>query len=245
MPMTETSRRVAVVTGSSRGIGLAIATRLAQDGYDVAACSRSCPEALSALIARHPGVRFFPIDLADTDAVKACAQALQKAYTRIDALVNAAGIAAGGLFAMTRIEDIKRVFDVNYFHQILFTQYVAKKMVRAKAGAIVNIASVAGLRADAGTLSYGGSKAALVHATAVMATELGPFGIRVNAVAPAVVETAMAAEMDEAAKAALNQRSALQGTVEATDVANLVSFLVSDAAAKMTGQVLRLDRGLN
>ncbi len=233
-----------MVTGSSRGIGLSVATRLAEDGYDVAACSRSCPEPLSALIARHPGVGFFPFDLADAESVKACAQALQREYAHIDALVNAAGVAAGGLFAMTKVEDMKRVFDVNYFHQILFTQYVAKRMVRAKAGAIVNIASVAGLRADAGTLSYGGSKAALVHATGVMASELGVFGIRVNAIAPALVETDMAAEMDTAAKAVMNERSALQGTVEAADVANLVSFLISDAAAKMTGQVLRLDRGL-
>jgi 3-oxoacyl-[acyl-carrier protein] reductase len=242
--MTETLPRVAAVTGSSRGIGLAVATRLAEDGYDVAACSRSCSEALAAVIACHPGVRFFAIDLADADAVKDCAQALQKAYTRIDALVNVAGLAAGGLFAMTKVADMKRVFEVNYFHQILFTQYVAKKMMRAKVGAIVNIASTAGLRADAGTLSYGGSKAALIHATGVMASELGTFGIRVNAIAPAVVETSMAAEMDAAAKAAMNERSALPGTVEAADVANLVSFLISDAAAKMTGQVLRLDRGL-
>jgi len=244
MPMTETTRRVAVVTGSSRGIGLAVATRLVEDGYDVAACSRSCAETLSALIARHAGVRFFPFDLANADALKACAQALSTEYPRIDALVNAAGIAAGGLFAMTKVEDMKRTFDINYFHQVLFTQYVARKMVRARSGAIVNIASVAGLRADAGTLSYGGSKAALIHATGVMASELGAFGIRVNAIAPAVVETDMAAEMDAAAKSTMNERSALQGTVEAVDVAKLVSFLISDGAAKMTGQVLRLDRGL-
>lgn len=242
--MIETFSRVAVVTGSGRGIGLAVATRLAEDGYAVAACSRSCSDALAALVARHPAVRFFAIDLAEADAVKDCGQALQKEYPRIDALVNVAGIAAGGLFAMTKVADMKRVFDVNYFHQILFTQYVAKKMMRAKAGAIVNIASTAGLRADAGTLSYGGSKAALIHATGVMASELGGFGIRVNAIAPAVVETDMAAGMDPAAKTAMNERSALPGIIEAADVANMVSFLISDAAATMTGQVLRLDRGL-
>ena len=105
--------------------------------------------------------------------------------------------------------------------------------------------SVAGLLADAGTLAYGGSKAALIHATGVLATELGPFGIRVNAIAPAVVETDMASEMDPAARAALDARSALSGTVAASDVAELVAILVSDATAKMTGQVLRLDRGLH
>lgn len=244
MPMTEALRRVAVVTGASRGIGLAVATRLAEDGYDVAACSRLCSDALSAVIARYPGIRFFPFDLSEVDAVKACGRALQNSYHRIDALVNVAGVAAGNLFAMTKIDDMKRVFDINYFHQILFTQFVVKKMVRAKAGAIVNIGSIAGLRADAGTLSYGGSKAALMHATGVMASELGAFGIRVNAIAPAVVETEMAAQMSAEAKADMNGRSALPGTVETGDVANLVAFLISEAGGKMTGQVLRLDRGL-
>jgi len=243
--MTEDRARVAVVTGASRGIGLAIATLLASRGHRIVACSRSHSDGLDALMATNPSVGFVPLDLADAESVKACAQRLHKDHARIDALVNAAGISSGGLFSMTRIEDMKRVFEVNYFNQILFTQYVAKKMVRAKAGAIVNIASVAGLRADAGTLAYGGSKAALVHATGVLATELGPFGIRVNAIAPAVVETDMAAEMDPEARAAMDARSALSGTVAASDVAELAAFLASDAAAKMTGQVLRLDRGLH
>lgn len=243
--MTEDMRKVFVVTGASRGIGLAIAARLADDGHAVVALSRTLSDELSLLIARYPAVHFQPIDLADADKVKAAAQAVVRAHDRIDGLVNAAGIAAGGLLSMTRVEDLRRVFDVNYFNQILFTQYVVKRMIRAKAGSIVNIASVAGVRADAGTLAYGGSKAALIHATGVMASELGAFGIRVNAIAPAVVETAMAAEMDPSARAAMDQRSALPGVVEAADVAGLAVFLLSDAAAKMTGEVLRLDRGLH
>lgn len=243
--MTEDVRKVFVVTGASRGIGLAIATRLADGGHAVAALSRTLSDDLSALIARCPAVQFHPIDLANADAVKAAAQAVVKAHDRIDGLVNAAGMAAGGLVSMTRVEDLRQVFEVNYFNQILFTQYVVKRMMRTKAGSIVNIASVAGLAADAGTLAYGGSKAALIHATGVMASELGAFGIRVNAIAPAVVETAMAGEMDPAARAAMDQRSALPGVVEAGDVAGLAVFLLSDASAKMTGQVLRLDRGLH
>ena len=243
--MIEDRAPTAVVTGASRGIGLAIATLLASRGHAIVACSRTHSEGLTSLQALHPSVSFIPLDLADTESVKACAQRLHKEHERIDTLVNAAGASSGGLFAMTPVEDVRRVFEVNYFNQILFTQYVAKKMVRAKAGAIVNIASVAGLLADAGTLAYGGSKAALIHATRVLATELGPFGIRVNAIAPAVVETDMASEMDPAARAALDARSALNGTVAASDVAELVAILVSDATAKMTGQVLRLDRGLH
>ncbi len=243
--MSENSGRTVVVTGGSRGIGLAIAARFAAQGWTVVACAPLCLEGLDDLIATHPSVTFVPLDLTDVASVKACAQSIVKDHARIDALINVAGIALGGLFSMTRIEDMKRVFDVNYFNQIVLTQYLAKKMVRAKAGSIVNIASTAGLRADAGTLAYGGSKAALIHATGVMATELGPFGIRVNAIAPSVVQTPMAAEMDDTSKAALDARSALPGTVEASNVADLVEFLVSDASAKMTGQVIRLDRGLH
>ncbi|MBY5364727.1 SDR family oxidoreductase [Rhizobium leguminosarum] len=241
--MPNDPERVAVVTGGSRGIGLAVVRKLIGDGFSVAACSRHPPPVLST--GNEGDVRFFQLDLADPNSVKECAQALQRQYQRIDALVNCAGVAAGGLFSMAQIQDLKRIFDINYFNQILFSQYVAKRMVRAKAGSIVNIASTAGLLSDAGTLAYGGSKAALIHATKVMATELGPFGIRVNAIAPAVVETDMAAQMDEKARTALDERSALQGVVEVADVAELVAYLVSDASSKMTGQILRLDRGLH
>nr|WP_169618099.1 SDR family oxidoreductase [Ruegeria sp. PR1b] len=136
------------------------------------------------------------------------------------------------------------VFEVNLFGPLLFTQSVVKKMLRAKQGSVVNIASTAGLLADAGTLSYGGSKAALIHATKVMARELGSFGIRVNAIAPSVVETEMATQMDASARAALDARSALPGAIEPGDVADLAAFLISEQSARITGQVMRIDRGL-
>lgn len=243
--MQHKPERMAVVTGGSRGIGLATVARLAGDGFAVAACSRHSSPDLDRLIEENPDIRFFRLDLAEAISVKECATELHRQYDRIDALVNCAGTAAGGLFSLTRMEDMKRVFDINYFHTILFTQYLAKKMVRAKAGAIVNIVSTAGLLSDAGTLSYGGSKAALIHATKVMAVELGAFGIRVNAIAPAVVETDMAALMDEKARAALDGRSALKGTVDASDIANMVSFLASEQARNVTGQIVRVDRGLH
>ncbi|MFT9385357.1 MAG: SDR family oxidoreductase [Acetobacter sp.] len=245
MLMSEHSNRVAVVTGASRGLGLAIVKKLASEGFDIAACSRSRSDRLETVMAAYPGIRFFVLHLDDADAIKTCAQNIFREYARIDALVNVAGVAAGGLFTMTKIDDMKSIFDINYFHQILFTQYIVKKMMRTKSGSIVNIASTTGSRADAGTLAYGGSKAALIHATGVMATELGPFGIRVNAISPAVVETDMATTMDDQAKALLDARSALSGKIKPEDVADLVSFLVSQNASKMTGQTLRLDRGLH
>lgn len=242
--MSEVTGKVAVVTGASRGIGLEIVARLAASGYSVAACSRKLSGELEAAIAVNPHIKFFVFDLEAPETLKDTAQAIFTACDRVDALVNCAGIASGGLFAMQKLDDLKHVFDVNYFHQIVFTQYIAKKMVRAKAGSIINIASTAGLLSDPGTIAYGGSKAALIHATRVMARELGAFNIRVNAIAPSVVETDMAGEMDEAAKSKLDERSALKGLIGTGDVADLALFLASDTSAKMTGQVLRLDRGL-
>lgn len=234
----------AVVTGANRGIGLAIVQRLAEQGYCIAACVRTPSPQLQALLPEAEGHTIVTLDLRADAAIAEAARAVLKWSKQIDVLVNCAGVASGGLFAMTRMDQMRDIFQVNAFGPLLFTQYIVRAMMRAKAGSIVNIGSTAGLLADAGTLAYGGSKSALMHATRVLATELGASGIRVNAIAPAVVETDMAAQMDEAARAALDARSALPGKITPGHVAALVSYLISPAAAQMTGQVLRLDRGM-
>ena len=235
----------AIVTGANRGIGLAIAERLAADGYRIAACVRSRSAALDGLVASGNGRHAaFTIDLADEDNIKTAAREILGWAERPAALVNCAALATGGLFSMTRMQDLRDLYQVNLFGPLLLAQYAVKKMMRAKTGSIVNIASTAGLLADAGTLGYGGTKASLIHASRVMATELGAFGIRVNVIAPSVVETDMAGLMDEAARRKLDDRSALPGTIQAGDVADLVAFLVSPSSAKVTGQVLRIDRGM-
>jgi 3-oxoacyl-[acyl-carrier protein] reductase len=238
------SETFAVVTGANRGIGLAITQRLVAQGYRVAACVRTPSHDLQNLLSEAEGHTLVTLDLRDDAAIAEAARAVLKWSKRIDVLVNCAGVASGGLFAMTRLDQMRDVFQVNTFGPLLFTQYIARAMTRVKAGSIVNIGSTAGLLADAGTVAYGGSKAALMHATRVLATELGASGIRVNAIAPAVVETDMAAQMDDAARAALDARSALPGKIAPGDVAALVSYLISPEAARMTGQVLRLDRGM-
>ena len=160
--------------------------RLIADGLKVAACCRSNPEKVAGIRLRCENCE---LDLRDEASIKTCASTIIKANS-ILGLVNCAGIAMGGLFAMTRMTDMRDVFDVNLFGPLLFTQYVAKKMIRQKSGSIVNITSTAGLLADPGTIAYGGS-ASLGHASRVLATELGPFGIRVNAVAPSAVVSGM------------------------------------------------------
>ncbi len=237
-------RQTIVVTGASGDIGLAIVKKLIADGFHVAACCRSKPDRISAAFTDDTRVTIHDLDLRDADSIKSCASAIIKETDFIAGLVNSAGVAQGSLASMTRISDMRDVFEVNLFGPLQFTQYIAKKMTRQKSGAIVNITSTAGILADSGTLAYGGSKAALAHASQVMATEFGPLGIRVNAVAPSAVASEMADQMDEAARARLSDREALAGDTLPSDVANMVAYLLSDSASAVSGQVIRVDRAM-
>ena len=235
--------KIVVITGASRGIGFAIAKRLLDDGYFVYACSRLASTELKDLIKNDDFSEFFQLDLNDDDSIRSCVRSILSKKSDIHAIVNCAGIASGALFSMTKMEEMKRVFQINVFGPLLFTQGLAKRLIRRKNGAVVNIGSTAGCYADKGTLAYGGSKAALVHATRVLAVELGAFNIRVNAIAPGVVDTEMAELMDQAAREELINRSALSGVITPDHVANTVAFLVSEQAEKISGQVIRIDGG--
>lgn len=238
-------QKTAIVTGANRGIGLAIFRRLAHEGYRVAACVRNSSKALEDLVGSGAGAySIFPMDLTDDESISGTAKAALNWTGNVDGLVNCAGTASGSLFLATPTSTLRTSFQVNYFGPLLFSQYVARRMLRAKTGAIVNVSSTAGILADPGTVSYGGAKAALIHATRVMATELGPSGIRVNAVAPSVVETEMADQMDPAARIALESRFALNGKILPADVADLVLFLLSSQSHRISGQVIRLDCGM-
>jgi 3-oxoacyl-[acyl-carrier protein] reductase len=241
--------KVAVVTGANRGIGYAIARTFAAHGAKLIACVRTIePDTEAALKALEQTsgreVVLVAMDLADEASVKAGTRAIAAASTRIDILVNNAGIASGGLFQMTSMSELRRVFDINFFNQIVLTQGIARLMARAKAGTIVNIASTAAQIADPGTLAYGSSKAAFARASQSMATELGALGIRVNAIAPGVTRTDMYEQMASGAREKLIAASALKRPAEAQDVANMALFLASDLSSHVTGQVLRVDGGM-
>lgn len=238
----------AVVTGGSKGIGLEIVKTLIKQGFEVVVCSRGFSQELEHLIDNNESnkIYWYSMDLSDESSVINVAKDISKTFQFINVLVNCAGVAHGSAFLMTRLEDFKSVFNTNYFHTLLFTQIIAKKMIRKKQGSIINIASTAGLLSDSGTMVYGGSKAALIHTTKVLATELGAFGIRVNAVAPAIVNTEMGNKNDEKMVALSDARSSLTGIIEPEDVASLVYFLASDElSSKITGQIYRIDRGIH
>jgi len=234
--------RVAIVSGANRGIGLAVVEKFVSEGWWVCACTRSNSDCLNSLLDGRG--KIYSLDLADEKSVSNCAKEIIRSVDRVDALINCAGIAYGALFSMTRIADLKDVFQVNFFSQVLFTQLIVKKMMRKRSGSIINISSTSGILADSGTLAYGCSKSAFSHATRIMATELGSFNIRVNAIAPARADTDMGRLMDKDSADLLNSRSSIAGEIGADDVANLTYYLCSDSNRYLSGQVIRLDRGM-
>lgn len=245
-PMLE--NKIAVVTGANRGIGLAIAKTFAAQGACVLACMRQVSDEALAEISQDVGpgqVQVVELDLADESSIKAAIKEIAKlSGNRIDVLVNNAGTASGGLFQMTPMDEIRRVFEVNFFGQIQLTQGLSRLMTRRRAGSIINIASTSADIADPGTLAYGCSKSALTRAARSMATELGAFGVRVNAISPGVTRTDMFDQMAPEARERLINSAALKRAAEPADIANVALFLASELSGFMTGQVLRVDGGM-
>ena len=241
--------KTAIITGSNRGIGKAVLETFAENGADIFACVRKESDEFSNVTARlseKTGVSITPVyfDLAESEQVKSGIKSILSSKKQIDILVNNAGVASGSFFQMTSLKDLKQVFEINFFSQVLFTQGISRYMTRFKTGSIINIASTAGLIGDAGMTSYGSSKAAVMFATKTMATELGEMNIRVNAIAPSITKTDMFDQMEEKARSKLIDASALKRPAEAVEVANVALFLASDLSSYVTGQVLRVDGGL-
>lgn len=245
--MTRFQDRVAVVTGGAQGIGRAIAERLAREGAAVVIgdIKVDAGEATAADIRAAGGrASFVATDITQAEQATALAQHCLQHFGRIDVLVNNAGITRDGLFMMMPEADWDLVLLVNLKGAFLVTKAVVRAMMKQRYGRIVNISSVAGLAGNAGQANYAASKAGLVGFTKALAKELGPRGITVNAVAPGFVRTELTRDLpaDLIAKATELTPLGRLGTVE--DVAAAVSFLASDDAAFITGQVLRVDGGM-
>lgn len=240
--------RVAVVTGAARGIGLGIARWFLGDGWRVALLDIDAEglAAATASLAAPGRAQGFPCDVSDPAGVAASFDAVDQVFGRVDALVNNAGVATFRPLGETTFEDWRRVMAVNLDGPFLCTQQAVPRMLRGGRGAIVNIASISGLRASTLRVAYGTSKAAVIHLTKQQAVELGTQGIRVNAIAPGPVETEMARQVHTPAirkdyhdAIPLNR----YGTVE--EIAAAVGFLCSDTAAYVNGQVLAVDGGFD
>lgn len=233
-----TARRV-VVTGASRGLGLGIARRLSGAGYEVIAVARKGSEALAQL----PGVQLRPCDLSDLAGLPGFAQALRREFGTIYGLVNNAGIGTPGVLANQPDQRVLELIGLNLASPILLTKHLAKSMLAAGAGRIVNIASIVGFTGYSGLSAYSATKAGLIGFTRSLARELGRAGIQVNAVAPGFIDTELTQEMPEDERARIARRSALQRLAEVEDVAAAVEFLLGDGARNITGTVMTVDAG--
>jgi len=242
--------KVVVITGSNRGIGKSITEVFAENGANIIACSRSISlESRKWMINLESkfniSINTVELDLSDEKSVKDSIKQIFSISKKIDVLVNNAGVASGALFQMTPISELRKIFEINFFSQILLSQGIAKIMIRNKSGSIINLSSSAAFIADPGTLAYGSSKSAFARATQSMSNELGIFNIRVNAIAPGVTKTDMFKQMSSDAIEKLIRSSALKRAAEPKDIANVALFLASDLSSHVTGQVIRADGGIS
>lgn len=237
--------QVAIVTGASRGIGLAIAKRLAEDGAKIAAVARSKETAEKAAAALDADrARPYAVDVADARAVAAVCQQILSDLGRADILVNNAGLTRDGLAMRMSEEDWDVVIDTNLKGAFNFIQGVMRPMIKQRAGRIINIASVSGLMGNAGQANYAASKAGLIGLTKTLARELASRSITVNAVAPGFITTDMTDVLPENVKSAVISQIPLGRFGEPEDIAAAVSFLASAEAKYITGQVLTVDGGM-
>jgi 3-oxoacyl-[acyl-carrier protein] reductase len=236
--------KVAVVTGSARGIGLAIARRFAHAGASVVLCDVSEAQVRESA-AQMPGEALsLKTDVTNTDDIAALFDATIKAFGRVDIVVNNAGITRDALMLRMDEKDWDLVLDINLKGAFLVTRAASRIMMKQRSGRIVNISSVVGLTGNAGQANYSASKAGLIGLTKSSAKELASRGITVNAVAPGFIETEMTKAMPDAAREEFLKRVLISRAGAPDDIASAVLFLASDEASYITGQVLTVDGGL-
>lgn len=239
--------KVAVVTGAGRGIGKAIALRLAAEGASVACCGRTLAnvEATVVEIAKGGGkATAYAVDVANAAQVTATCEKVLKDFSRVDVLVNNAGVTRDNLLMRMSDEEWDTVLDTNLKGAFNFTKSFSRAMLKQRSGRIINISSIIGLTGNPGQSNYAASKAGLIGFTKSVARELASRNITANAVAPGFIVTDMTQALGPEAQEALKDRIALGRLGTAEDVANVVLFLASDLASYVTGQVITVDGGL-
>ena len=237
-----------IITGSNRGIGKAMVEAFAASGANIWACARKATPEYEAWLqetAEKNVVWIKPVyfDLTDAEAISVGIQSIVDDGQPIDVLVNNAGISTVGLLSMSKVEEIEKLFQVNYFAMLRIIQKVAKRMARQRHGAIINMGSIAGIEPQPGKIAYGSSKAAVMMMTQCLAKELGPVGIRVNAIAPGPIETEMIHQYKDEMLEKLAAESALRRLGKKEEIAQVAVFLASEQASYINGEIIKVDGG--
>ena len=241
------TNKIAIITGSNKGIGKAILELFLENNAIVWACSRNYDvNAFKKLSEKYKNkIKFVNFDLSNIEQLKNAANTILEQTDSIDILVNNAGIIHSSLFQMTKINDMKNLFDINFFSQLIFTQMIIKKLIKSKEASIINISSNAALDPFEGRISYSASKSALLTSSKILSKELGRNNVRVNCIAPGLTNTnLMKNNHTEKIIKETIEKTSLKRIAEPIDIANVALFLASNLSKHITGEVIRVDGGL-
>lgn len=240
----------AVITGCNRGIGKKILEVFSSNGADIFACVRKIDKKFKSEIKElvekfDNNITPIELDLEDIDKTKSAAKNILDRSNNIEILVNNAGMVENSIFQMTKLESIKKIFDVNFFSHMVFTQLILKSLIKNKKGSVVYISSTSALDGNIGRNAYSSSKAAIISQAKTLSRELGKLQIRVNVIAPGLTKTDMSEKNspDSVFKEVISN-SSLKRVGETEDVANTALFLASDLSSYITGQTIRVDGGM-
>jgi 3-oxoacyl-[acyl-carrier protein] reductase len=240
--------RNVIVTGGSRGLGLAMSRALASAGYRVIAVARSSNTELTAATRQaaeeaRGAIEFRACDLSDLNLIAPLVRAMRADFGPLYGLVNNAGLGTSGILSSMRDQDIQRLIQLNTVSPIVVSKYVVKSMMSQREGRIVNIASIVAATGYSGLSVYSATKASLIGFTRSLAREVGQLGITVNALAPGFIATEMTHELTDSQRQTIARRSALHRMPEPVDVANSVEFLLGEGGRNITGTVITIDAG--
>ncbi len=238
--------KTALITGAARGIGKAIAMKFAQEGANIAftdlEVNLETEQELAALGVKAKSYASNAADFAQTEQVVA---QVKEEFGSIDILVNNAGITKDGLMLRMSEQQWDAVIAVNLKSAFNFIHACVPIMMRQRGGSIINMASVVGVHGNAGQANYAASKAGLIALAKSIAQEMGPKGIRANAIAPGFIETAMTAALSEEVREEWKKKIPLRRGGQVEDIANTALYLASDLSSYVTGQVIQVDGGMN